>query len=325
MRQDWLSLAREVLGAEAAGLAQAAERLDEGFVRAVELILSHEGKVVLTGMGKSGHIARTLAATFSSTGTPAVFLHPAEAIHGDLGIVATGDPVVAFSNAGTTAELLRLVPLVRDLGSPLIGIVGNRKSPLAREVDVCLDASVDAEADPESLVPSASLSVALGIGHALAIALMRSRRFSADDFAERHPGGQLGRNLRTTVGEAMHRREEVAWVSPGDRLREIVIAMTSHPLGAACVAGEDDCLAGLITDGDLRRALQSQVDLQSLTAADIMTSNPVTVAPGTRLVDAMRTMENRTSQISLLPVVEPASGQCLGLIRIHDICQVWLK
>ncbi len=325
MPNDSLSLARDILMAEAAGLSRAAERLGENLVRAVEIILTHTGKLVFTGMGKSGHVARTLAATFSSTGTPAVFLHPAEAIHGDLGVIAPGDPVVAISNAGTTAELLRLVGPVRELGSPLIGIVGNQRSPLASQVDVCLDASVDGEADPGNLVPTASIAVALGIGHALAIVVMQARRFSANDFADRHPGGQLGRNLRITVGEAMHRGEEVAWVNEHDRLREIVIAMTSHPLGAACVAGGDGRLAGLITDGDLRRALQSREDLQTLTAADVMTHNPVTVSPKVPLVDAMRIMEDRPSQISLLPVVEAGSGRCLGLIRIHDICQVWLK
>jgi arabinose-5-phosphate isomerase len=324
MQPDPLALARQTLHAEAASLELAAERLGDNLTRAVRLILEHPGKLVVTGMGKSGHIGRALAATLSSTGTPAVFLHPAEAIHGDLGIVGREDPVVCISNAGTTAELVRLLPSLRELSCPLIGILGNQESPLARAVDVCLDASVEEEADPEGLVPTASLSVALGIGHALAIALMQARQFSADDFADRHPGGQLGRSLRLTVREVMHGGDEIAWVNPDDLLREIVIAMTSHALGAACVL-EEGRLVGLVTDGDLRRALQSHDDLLTLTAAEIMTADPITVAPDVRLVDAMRIMEERTSQISLLPVVDPDSGNCLGLIRLHDICQVWLR
>jgi len=324
MQPDPLALARQTLNAEAAGLERAAQRLGGNFGEAVRLILDHPGKVVITGMGKSGHIGRALAATFSSTGTPSVFLHPAEAIHGDLGIVSREDPVVCISNAGTTAELVRLTPPLRELGCPLIGIIGNQESPLAREVDVCLDASVEREADPEGLVPTASISAALGVGHALAIVLMQSRQFSADDFAERHPGGQLGRNLRIRVREAMHGGDEIAWVHPGDPLREVVIAMTSHPLGAACVV-EEGRLIGLVTDGDLRRALQTHDDSLALTAAGIMTAGPITVAPDVRLGEAMRIMEERSSQISLLPVVDPDSGECLGLIRLHDICQVWLR
>ena len=310
---------------EAAAVAAAAERLDEGLARAVGLILNHPGKVIVTGVGKSGHIARKIAATLSSTGTPAVFLHPAEAAHGDLGVCAAGDPVIMISNAGTSAELVKLAPALRQLRCPLIGIMGNRRSALARRMDVVLDASVEREADPENIVPTASAMVAMSLGHALAVALMQSRNFRAEQFAERHPGGQLGRNLRVLVREAMHQGDAVAWVAPSDSLRQVVIVMTEHPLGAACVVDEEHRLAGLVTDGDLRRTLRAHEDIRGLTAADAMTARPVTIGPDERLLDAMRVMEERPSQISLLPVVEPATARCLGLIRLHDICQVWLR
>jgi len=325
MRDDVLGPARAVLEIEAAALVRTAALLDERLGRAVALILDHEGKMVVTGVGKSGHVARKIAATLSSTGTPAVFLHPAEAGHGDLGVYAAGDPTLLISNAGTSAELLRLVPSLRELRSPLIGIIGKQDSPLAREMEILLDASIEREADPEGLIPTASAVVAMGIGHALAVALMQARRFSADDLAERHPDGQIGRNLRCRVREAMHTEDEVAWVRPATPLKELVIAMTSRPLGAACVVGERRRLAGLITDGDLRRALEAHDDIRSLRAGDIMTPNPVTVSPDARLLDAMRVMENRPSQISQLPVVDPERGECVGLLRVHDILQGWFR
>ncbi len=325
MTNDALTAARRALEIESQALARTAGRLDETLLAAVEVILAHDGKVVVTGVGKSGHVGRKIAATLSSTGTAAVFLHPSEAVHGDLGLYAPGDPTLMISNAGTSAELVRLIPLLRELRSPLIGIIGRPDAPLAARMDVVLDASVEREADPENLVPTASAVVAMALGHALAIALMQARRFSATDFAERHPGGQLGRNLRVRVREAMHGEQEVAWVKPGDALREVVIAMTGRPLGAACVVDESGRLTGIVTDGDLRRALRAHDDLRGLTAADIMTAHPVTVEPEALLADAMRTMEDRPSQISLLPVVEEPSGRCVGLIRLHDICQVWMR
>jgi arabinose-5-phosphate isomerase len=325
MSSSAIAIARAALEIESQAILRAAGRLDDALERAVGLIVEHPGKVVLSGVGKSGHIARKIAATLSSTGTPAVFLHPADASHGDLGLCARGDPTVLISNAGSSAELVRLVPSLRQLQSPLIGILGNRMSPLAREVDILLDASVEREADPDNLVPTASAAVALALGHALAIAVMQARRFSPEEFADRHPGGQLGRNLRVVVREAMHTGDEVAWVHPEDSLKRVVIAMTGRPLGAACVVDDSARLAGLITDGDLRRALQTHDDIRGLRAADIMTASPITIGPECRLLDALRTMENRPSQISLLPVVEAGAGTCVGVLRLHDILRVWLK
>jgi len=315
---DFVACGRAAMEAEAEAIAVAARRLDSQFSRAVELILQHGGKVVVTGIGKSGRVAQKLVATLSSTGTPAVFLHPAEAVHGDLGVYAPEDPTIMISKSGATAELLRLVGVLRDFRSPLIGILGNTSSPLASELDIVLDASVRAEADPHNLAPTSS-AVALALGDALALAIMQGRRFTPEDFAVYHPAGQLGRNLELVVGAVMHGTADTAWAKPGDSLRAVVIAMTRHPLGAACVIDEEGRLAGLITDGDLRRALEKHDDIRQLCAAQIMTATPTRIGPDARLHEALRLMEDRPSQIYVLPVVDPATGHCLGLLRLHDI------
>src|SRR5580658_4081915 len=315
----WVEAAREAMEVEAEAIRAAGQRLDHNLERAVDLILAHPGKVVVTGLGKSGLVARKIVATLCSTGTPAVFLHAAEAFHGDLGLYSPGDPTLMISKSGNSFELLQLIPFLRELPSRRIGIVGNASSPLAAEMDVVLDASVEREADPDNLAPTASSTVALALGHALAVALMRARNFSADDFGRFHPGGHLGRSLRLTVREVMHGRDEIAWARPEDSLKEVVIAMTHHPYGAACIIDSAQHLCGLITDGDVRRALQAHDDIRGLQAAAVMTANPATIDPDARLQDALRMMEDRPSQISVLPVVERASGACLGLLRLHDI------
>lgn len=317
-KQEWLSAARAAIEIEAASLARTAARLDEELIRAVEIVLAHPGKIVVTGIGKSGHIARKIVATFCSTGTPAVFLHPAEAVHGDLGIYMPGDPTVLLSKNGSSRELLALVPVLRELRSPLIGILGAKSSPLARQMDVLLDASVEREADPHNIAPTASAVTALALGHALAIALMCARQFTPHEFSRFHPGGQLGRNLLLAVREAMHTGDEVAMVPPGASLKEVIIAMTRRPMGGACVIAPDGTLAGFITDGDLRRALTTHDDIRALRAEDAMTSAPVTIGPEATLGDALERMERRPSQISVLPVVDEA-GRALGLLRLHDI------
>ena len=317
-KQEWLAAARTAVEIEAASLSRAACRLNGELIRAVGLILAHPGKVVLTGIGKSGHIARKIVATLCSTGTASVFLHPAEAVHGDLGIYTPGDPTVLISKNGTSAELLALVPMLREFQSPLIGILGSITSPLAGQLDVLLDASVEREADPHNLAPTASAVTALALGHALAIALMSARHFTPEEFGRFHPGGQLGRNLRLLVREAMHGGEEMARVAPGASLKDVIIEMTRRPLGGACVVAPDGRLAGFITDGDLRRALTNHDDIRGLRAEDAMTRTPVTIGPGASLGEALELMEQRPSQISVLPVVDEA-GHALGLIRIHDI------
>lgn len=312
--------ARHAMKIEADAIQLASERLNGDFSRAVEILIAYSGKIVVSGMGKSGYIAQKIAATFSSTGSPAIFLHPADAVHGDLGVYTPGDPTIFISKSGSTVELLRLIPILREFNSPLIGILGNLNSTLALQVDAVLDACVEHEADPLDLAPTASTAVALALGDALAAALMEVRNFKAQDFARFHPGGQLGRNLWLHVADVMHGLEKIACVQPAASLKDVVIAMTQFPLGAACVLDERKRLAGIITDGDVRRALQKIDDIRLLTAEQVMVTKPTTIAPDSSLMLAVDRMEKRISQISVLPVVD-ADGTCLGLLRIHDIYQ----
>jgi arabinose-5-phosphate isomerase len=301
---------------EAQAILAASDRLGDNLDRAVELILARKGKLIVSGIGKSGHVARKLAATLQSTGTPAVFLHASEAAHGDLGLCQPGDTALLISKSGSTRELLELVPALRAMGAPLIGILGTVVSPLGSEMDVVFDASVQREADPEGFTPTASSAVALAVGHGLAVALMEARGFTKENFLHLHAGGQLGRNLRVHVSEVMH---EVAWVAPDAGLKEVVIEISRRRLGAACVVSADGTLLGLITDGDVRRAFEKHDDIRGLVASDVMTTSPISVEPEALIHDALCLMENRPSQISVLPVVEKATGRCLGLIRLHDI------
>jgi arabinose-5-phosphate isomerase len=316
---EWLKAAQATLQIEAQAIIAAASRLDGNLTRAVDIILSHRGKIVISGLGKSGHIGKKIAATLCSTGTPAVFLHATEALHGDVGIYTPGDPTILISKSGTTVELMRLIPILRHFKSPILALVGNLASPLAHKADVVLDARVAAEADPLGIVPTSSTIVALAVADGLACALMHARRFSESDFARLHPGGQIGRNLTLTVGDIMHRGDAVAWVQPHAVLREIVVTMTTCPLGAACVIDREENLLGIITDGDIRRALLFTDDLDSLRAEQIMTHSPISVSAQASLREALRLMEERTSQISVLPVREPDSKRCLGIVRLHDV------
>jgi arabinose-5-phosphate isomerase len=298
-------------------ILRAAARLSDSFREAVKLIASHPGKIAVTGVGKSGRIGEKLAATFSSTGTPAVFLHAGEALHGDSGVIAAGDPVIATSKSGRSPELLRLVAMLSK-SSPVIAITGDIKSPLASASNVVLNAEVDAESDPYNLVPSASSSVALALGHALAIAVMMKKGFDPAQFAGRHPDGDLGRLLTRTVRESMLSCAEIARVAPGSMLREVLIEMTKWPTGAACVVGGDGVLRGLITDGDIRRCLERFSDIRTVAASDVMTRSPIVVSPSATLFEAARLMENRPRQLSVLPVAE-SDGNLIGLIRLHDV------
>jgi arabinose-5-phosphate isomerase len=315
----WIEAAQKAMRIEADAVARAARRLDGNLSCAIEMILAHPGKLVVTGLGKSGHVARKIVSTLCSTGTPAVFLHAAEASHGDLGLYSPGDPTLMVSKSGNTFELLQLIPFLRELPSQRIGILGNPSAPLASEMDVVLDASVEREADPENLAPTASSTVALSLGHALAVALMSARNFGVEDFRRFHPGGHLGRSLRLTVREVMHGCDEIAIAHADDPLKQVVIAMTHYPHGAACIVDASERLVGLVTDGDVRRALQAHDDIRGLRASAVMTPKPACIAPDARLQEALRLMEDRPSQISVLPVLDPASGVCLGLLRLHDI------
>lgn len=317
---EWLAAARATVEGESAALAEAARRLDDSLVRAVNLILRHDGKVVVSGVGKSGLVGQKIVATLCSTGSPAVFLHPSEALHGDLGVYSPGDPTILVSKSGATEELVRLVPTLKQFHSPLIGLLGASASPLARQVDVTLDASVRREADPHNLTPTSSTAVAAALGDGLCVALMQARGFTPDDFHRFHPGGRLGAMLRLTVGDVMH--ADAPRCSSEDSAICVVRAMTANPLGAACVVAPDGALVGLITDGDIRRAIERHGDIRELRSAEIMTPDPVSVTPETGLRQAVSLMEDRPRQVSVLPVVETKAGRCVGLLRLHDLYQV---
>ena len=306
--------------AEAAAIQIAAERLDGAFERALDLILESGSKLVICGIGKSGHIGTKLAATLSSCGIPSVFLHAAEAIHGDLGVYQPGDPTIVLSKSGSTAEVLRLMPMFKQLKSPVIAIVGNMDSPIATAADVVLDSSVEREADPLNLMPTSSSTVSLAIGDALAAALVKARDFTKEEFASYHPGGQLGRNLLMTVGDVMQVADQIACARAEETLREVVIRMTKFPYGAACIVDGANGLAGIITDGDIRRILSQDGDILNFKVGDCMTKSPISTHPNVPLGDAVRMMEDRSSQISVLPVVAE-SGELLGLLRLHDAYQ----
>jgi arabinose-5-phosphate isomerase len=320
-KQDSLDTGRDVMRAEAAAIEMAAARLDDAFAAAVDLILAAPTKLVVCGIGKSGHIGAKLAATFSSSGTSSIFLHAAEAIHGDLGVYQPGDPTIVLSKSGSTAEVLRLMPLFRKFKSPVIAIVGNINSPIAAAADVVIDASVEKEADPLNLMPTSSSTVSLAIGDALASALAKARDFTAEEFATFHPGGQLGRNLLMTVGDVMHPVERIACALPTETLREVVIRMTKAPYGAACVISDAGILEGIITDGDIRRILSEDGDILAKEVGSCMTASPISTYANMSLGKAVRMMEDRPSQISVLPVVDEDNGKCVGLLRLHDAYQ----
>ena len=315
------SIASEVLKQEGQELLAAADRVAESVVKSSDIISNHSGKVVLCGMGKSGLIAQKIAATLCSIGNKAVFLHAAEAVHGDLGIYAPGDPTILISKSGATEEMLRLIPILKEFNSPLIGILGNMKSPLVRQMDVVLDASVKKEADPLGIVPTSSTTLTLAIGDAMVGVLMSQGDFKQDDFARLHPAGDLGRRLRLIVENIMQSIQDVAIVSKNDNLRKVVIEMTEKPQGAALVVDGENQLIGIITEGDLRRALADGKDIDKITVIDLMTPNPIAININSPLKEAIILMEDRKSQISVLPVVKNDGKTCAGLLRLHDIYQ----
>lgn len=306
---------RRVLHVEARSLRLLSERLGEEFDRAVDLVLNAKGRVVLTGMGKSGLVARKIAATLASTGTPALFLHPAEARHGDLGVIVHGDVVIALSHSGETAEVLALTETIRRLGAPLIVVSGNRNSTLAHEADLWLDTSVDEEGCPLGLAPMASTTAALALGDALAAALMLAKGFGEEQFAMLHPGGKLGRKLMR-VDAIMRTGDQIPRVGPETPMRAVVMEMSRKRLGCATVVGPDGRLVGIVTDGDLRRLLEKDASPLDRTATEAMTSRPVTTTPQALASAALRVMEER--KITSLPVVD-SEGFLVGVAQIHDL------
>jgi len=310
-----LGRARTVLQIEAEAIRGLADRLDDRFISALSLLASCRGRVIVTGMGKSGIIARKIAATLSSTGTPAYFLHPAEAVHGDLGVIQHDDLLVALSQSGETPEILRLLETLKRLGSELIAITGTPSSTLGQAADVTLDCHVDSEACPMNLVPTASTTAALALGDALAMALLVKKGFREEDFANLHPGGHLGKRL-LRVSRLMHSGDELPIVEPSASLSEVVATISSMRLGMTCVARRDGILAGIITDGDLRRNLADPTTLMSQTAEAIMTSSPHTIMESMLAAQALNLME--AERVTSLIVVDE---DCLirGVVHLHDL------
>lgn len=308
----------ELLRLEASAIDHAAGNLDEENVRnAVDMISNCRSKVIVTGVGKSGVIAQKIAQTFTSTGTVAIFVHPSDALHGSLGVVSTGDVVIALSNSGETDEVLAILPALKQRNVSIVGIVGNLDSTLARSSDVVLDASVDKEACPLNLAPTASTTVALAIGDAIAMTVMESRGLTAEDFAANHPAGRLGKRLTLRVESLMHESpsvsEDACWL-------DVVKAISKHALGAVNVVDNSGKLIGIVTDGDLRRTIERSDPsaLAGLSTSAMMTRDPITALPEMLAYDALQLMENRPSQISVLPVVDN-ENKCVGLLRLHDV------
>jgi arabinose-5-phosphate isomerase len=311
-----LETARRVLRIEAEALKELQARLDEKFERAVETLLACKGRVVVTGMGKSGLIGRKIAATFSSTGTPSLFLHPAEALHGDLGMLQRGDAVLAVSYGGETEEIVRLLPTMKRLGLPLVTLTGNVRSALAQASDVVLDTSVRQEACSLNLAPTASTTAAMALGDALAIALLERRGFDHDDFAALHPGGRLGKKL-LRVRELMHSGEAMPSVIATAKMPDVIYEMSRKGLGMTAVVDGGGMLAGIITDGDLRRLMQKRgSEVLGLSARECMSANPVTIAPEEFASAALRMMEER--KITSVIVLDGAR-QVAGVVHLHDL------
>jgi arabinose-5-phosphate isomerase len=308
-------LARRVLEIEAEAVRRLVDRLDESFDRAVELVSGCRGRVVVTGMGKSGIIGRKIAATLNSTGTPSLYLNPAEAVHGDLGMVVSGDVVIALSNSGQTRELLLLLEPIKRLTVPLIALLGNPRSPLGDAADVVLDVSVAEEACPMGLAPTASTTASLAFGDALAMAVLERKGFDEEDFRNLHPHGQLGFKLMR-VADAMHRGDEIPLVRTDTLMRDVIYEMSRKGLGVTTVVDENGRLAGVVSDGDLRRLLEKDDRLLTRTAGECMTRNPVTVSPGEAATAALALMEGR--RITSL-VVPDEERRVLGIIHLHDL------
>ncbi|WP_457628248.1 KpsF/GutQ family sugar-phosphate isomerase [Persephonella sp.] len=309
-----VEIGKRVLQEEKNALEDLIQAIDENFQKAVELILSTEGKVIVTGMGKSGHIGQKIAATLASTGTPAFFLHPAEAIHGDLGMISKGDIILAISNSGETPELLAIIPTIKRWGHKIIAITNNKNSTLAKESDIHLFLNVKKEACPLNLAPTSSSTSTLALGDALAVALLELRGFTAEDFARFHPGGSLGRKLMK-VEEIMHTGKELPVVQPETPLKETVIVMSEKGFGAAFVVDREGKLIGIITDGDLRRFIKKGGSIDKSNTSRAMTLNPKTATRDMLVVEALELMERYN--ITVLPVVE--EGKPVGLIHMHDI------
>jgi arabinose-5-phosphate isomerase len=311
-----LALARKVLETEAAAILALVPRIDERFDRAVDLLRGCRGRVILTGMGKSGIICRKIAATLTSTGTASQFLHPAEALHGDLGVIQGDDVVIAVSSSGETAEVLRLLETIRRVGAKLVAITGVVQSTLGEAADVTLDCSVTEEACPLNLAPTASTTAALALGDALAMTLLTAKGFRQEDFANLHPGGKLGKQLMR-VESLMHAGKDLPVVAADTRMRDVIYEMSRKGLGMTCVVGEGNELLGIITDGDLRRRMEQAGDILTMTAVEAMTRNPITIEPRALAAQALNLLEQR--KITALVVADGEPRRAVGVVHLHDL------
>lgn len=314
---DIIKEAKRVINDEIQALHQVCENVDDSFQRAVEII-DKSNKVVVTGVGKSGLIAKKIASTFSSIGVPSIFLHPVDALHGDIGQVQEGDSALFLSKSGSTVDIIRLMPYLVRRNIPIISIVGNKNSYLSRSSDVVINASISKEACPLNQAPTSSTTVALALGDALAVCLMKLRNFTPEDFSLLHPLGQIGRNTTVQAGDVMHKNSGLPIVYEESDFKDALIEITGKGLGCVCVLNHSKELIGIITDGDVRRALQKIDNITALKSKDVMTADPICIKQDVYLGEAISIMENRESQINVLPVVDN-QNKCIGVIRVHDI------
>jgi arabinose-5-phosphate isomerase len=311
-----LRQAKEVLQIEAEGILKLIDKLDNGFIRAVELIYKTKGRVIVTGIGKSGIVGRKISATLSSTGTAALFLHPVEAMHGDLGMVGKHDIVIAISNSGETKELTALIPQIKRLGARIVALTGNLKSTLAAQSDVAIDVGVEREACPLGLTPTASTTAVLAMGDALAVTLLHKRNFNERDFYRYHPSGSLGDRLKVLVGEVMLKGKEIPVVPIGAHLSEAIKELNKKNIGAVLITREKQKLAGIITDGDLRRAILQYDRLDSMKVEEIMTAGPKAISADMLAADALSIMQRH--EITVLPIVDTRKN-IKGILHLHDL------
>jgi arabinose-5-phosphate isomerase len=315
-QHDFLGLANAVIDAEVDAISAMKANLDESFEGSCKAILACKGRVIISGMGKSGHISNKIAATFASTGTPAFFVHPGEALHGDLGMITGDDVVIAISNSGTTEEVVTLASLVKRLGTVVIGMSGDTQSPLAELSDYHLDIAVEKEACPMGLAPTSSTTVTLVMGDALAVALLEARGFTPEDFARSHPGGRLGKRLLVHVKDIMHSGDEMPVCSPDTLLKDAILEMTGKKLGATLVADKQGNLKGIFTDGDLRRCFENGIDMKDVTIGEVAHKNCVSTNQDELGVNVVNLMQEK--EITVLPVVDD-ENKVRGIIHMHDL------
>lgn len=320
--EEIIASGKEVVKIESQAVANLWNNINEDFARAVKVIYDCTGRVVLTGLGKSGLIARKIVATMNSTGTAAIYLHPTDALHGDLGMVRREDVVILLSKSGATEELVNLVPMLKRMNVPLIGMLGNAKSKLGEAVDVVLDVTVGEEACPHDLAPTASTTASLVMGDALSVALLKLRGFSEADFAMLHPGGSLGKRLSLKISEIMYKGDHVPVVTENTSLKESILEITSKRLGSTCVVNDSGKLSGFITDGDLRRLLEKNLPINNLTAKEVMTANPKRISQDVLASFALQTMES--FKITSLPVVDD-DDKPIGIVHLHDLVNLGLR